>query len=149
MSTLRNALFLQAAVTALVGLTGSAGLGWTLLTMVVAAGAVFVGAALQPTPAMRTGLLGFEAAAVVFGLLGLTAGHVVPATLLGLGVLALVLTGEGVRAFAGPPEPAPAWIPPTPVAPEAPVVVDVPVAVAPVVPAARASVSSMTVLPGR
>jgi hypothetical protein len=102
-SSLRSSLLLQAALTALYGLPRSDGGAWTILTMVVAAGAVFVGAALVPTPQMRVGALAFESVAVAFGVIGLLSGHLVPATLIAIGVLVLLVGAGAVREFAGPP----------------------------------------------
>jgi hypothetical protein len=101
--SLRSALFFQAALTAGWGLLRSSGGPWTILTMVVAAGAVFVGAALQPTSDWRTWLLAFEGLAVTYGVLSLPAHHVVPATALAVTVLGLALTGGAKLSFAGRP----------------------------------------------
>jgi hypothetical protein len=134
----RNRLLLQAAITALVALTGSSGAsGWTIPTLVVAAGAVFVGMALRPEPQWRTITIGFEAVAVGFGLLGLVAGHYVPGTIVGGWTLAFLLSGPGAAAFAGTPAETPSWAPattPEPYGAEAAAPVQVPVPVAAVVP---------------
>src|SRR3954447_6983487 len=101
-SGFRNRLLLQPALPALFALTGSAGAGgWTIPTLVVAAGAVFVGMALRPEPQWRMITIGFEAAAVTFGLLGLVAGHYVPGTIVGGWTLAFLLSAPGAAAFAG------------------------------------------------
>ncbi|MCU1592839.1 MAG: hypothetical protein JWO12_231, partial [Frankiales bacterium] len=64
MAQLRSALYLQAAITAVFGLWRGGGGLWTMATLVVAAAAVFLGAALQPTQQMRTAALAFEGVAV-------------------------------------------------------------------------------------
>ena len=159
---LRSALLLQAALTAGYGLLRSTGTGWTLLTMVVASAGVFLATALQPTPGMRTAVLGFEAGAVGFGVLGLAGGHLVPATALGLLTLVQVATAQGAAAFAGeavpvlqvpgiPPPPPPAVVVEAP--PAAPAQVQVPYPSAPADPPAvpagptRTAVAAMTILP--
>jgi hypothetical protein len=176
-SSLRSSLFLQAALTALYGLLRSDVGSWTILTMIVAAGAVFVGAALLPTPEMRVGALAFECVALAFGAIGLLVGHFVPATLIGVVVLALLVSPGAVREFTGTPAPtlsgygAPVASPfEYPAAPElvgagsvpeafqfaapvaAPAPVDPPAQVV-AVPAARAvptrAAATMTILPGR
>ena len=170
-ASLRSALFLQAAATALFGLWRGGGGAWTIATMVVAAAAVFIGAALQPTPEMRQAALVFEGVAVAFGVIGLVVGHVVPGTLLGLGALVQLLNPSAALAFTGaakptlhvygaPVAPAPAPAPVEPPVVELPVVelpvVELPVVelpVAPVVPVQPApptsAVPTMTILPRR
>ena len=96
-SSLRNELYLQGAATAVYGLARSDGGVWAVLTMAVAAGAVFLGAAVQPTAALRTAVLAFEGVAVAVGLAGLLAGHYLPGTLLGVVVL-IQLSGAGSRS---------------------------------------------------
>lgn len=162
MHSLRSALYLQAAVTALYSLAKDGGGGWTLATMVVAAGAVFVGAALQPTPQMRTGALAFEGFAVAFGIFGVVGGHYVPGTIIAIGMLIRLSSGTAALAFTGTPQPplqvfgAPVaqteepHVPPqprrSPVPPPTPPVL-------PTVPAqpgpAASRAASMTILPGR
>ena len=151
----RRALLLQAAVTAGYGLMRSSDTGWTLLTMVVASAGVFLGTALQPTPGMRTAVLGFEAGAVAFGLVGVVAGHFVPGALLALVTLVQVATAEGAAAFAGEAVPVlevPGAPQPPPVAPP-PAKVLVPYPTAPAdapavpAPASRTAPAAMTVLP--
>jgi hypothetical protein len=104
-SSLRSSLFVQAALTALYGLMRSDVGSWTILTMIVAAGAVFVGAALVPTPEMRIGALVFEGVAVAFGAIGLLVGHFVPATLIAIVVIVLLVSAGAVREFTGTPAP--------------------------------------------
>ena len=162
MPSLRSALYLQAAVTALFSLAKDDASGWTLATMVVAAGAVFVGAALQPTPQMRTGALAFEGFAVAFGIFGVVAGHFVPGTIIAVAMLIRLSSGTAALAFTGTPKPplqvfgAPAAqteqppVPPQPrrspvPPPTPPVRPGVPVQPGPV--ASRAA--SMTILPNR
>lgn len=104
----RNRLLLQAAITALLAVTGRSGTGgWTVPTLVVAAGAVFIALALRPEPQWRAVVIGYEAVAVAFGLLGLVAGHYVPGTIVGGWTLAYLLSAPGAAAFAG----APSWSP--------------------------------------
>src|SRR4051812_41162864 len=103
-SGFRNRLLLQAALTALFALTGSAGAsGWTIPTLVVAAGAVFVGLALRPEPQWLRVTIGFELLAVAYGLVGLGAGHYVPGTFVAGWTLVHLLNGAGAAAFAGEP----------------------------------------------
>ncbi|MGB8649384.1 MAG: hypothetical protein WCD35_01850 [Mycobacteriales bacterium] len=136
---MRSALFVQAAVTALFSLANSgAGTGWTLLTLLVAAGAVFLGAALQGTPAMRNAVLAFEGVAAAFGVLGVLGGHYVPGTVIGIGLLIRLANADAGSAFLGLPTPA----------------YGVPASAAPVPPAATAAdlppataVPTMTILP--
>lgn len=176
MHSLRSALYLQAAVTALYGLAKGGSGAWTFATMVVAAGAVFIGSALQPTPGMRTGALGYEGLAVAFGVVGLVSDHYVPGTVLALGIGIQLLGADAALAFTGSPRPtlqafgAPSPLPPPqPVVPEQPVsspVLPPPVSIpvpspvvpaqpegptqaAPVIVAPRSAMASMTILPGR
>ncbi|MCW2598707.1 MAG: hypothetical protein JWM02_536 [Frankiales bacterium] len=175
MTSLRSTLYVQAALTALYGLTRSDGVAWTLLTMVIAAGAVFVGAALQPIPSMRTGLLAFEGIAVAFGAVGVTAHHYVPGTVIAVFVLVRLFGPDATRAFTDTPSaglsvsdapaaspfeypaaqaaPAvPAWTPAAPVVPTQPLAAGEPVgtpsASLPAGPAVPATaVPTMTILP--
>lgn len=104
MAQLRSALFLQAAITAFFGLWRGGGGGWTIATMVVAAAAVFIGAALQATPEMRKAAIAFEAAAVAFGVIGIVVGHYVPGTIVAAGALAQLLGANAGLAFTGTPK---------------------------------------------
>ena len=151
-SSLRNELYLQAAATALYGLARPDGRVWTALTMAVAAGAVFLGAAVQPTAALRTAVLAFEGVAVTVGLVGVLTGHAVPGTLLGLVVL-VQLAGRGSRSPSpalegyGVPVASPFDYPAAPAAhvaavPDVPDVAGVPGFVAPT------AQPTMTILPG-
>ena len=182
MHSLRSALYLQAAVTALFGLAKGGSGTWTFATMVVAAGAVFIGSALQPTPGMRNAALGYEGLAVAFGVVGLVADHYVPGTILAVGLGIQLLGANAALAFTGTPAPtlqvfgAPLPVPPpppvvpeqpvaspvlppplalpapapaVPAQPEAPVQLEAPVQVAPVIAAPRSAMPSMTILPSR
>ncbi|HUR74253.1 MAG TPA: hypothetical protein VMZ00_08250, partial [Sporichthya sp.] len=96
----RQHLFVQAAVTLLFGLLRPApSSGWTVATVAVAVAAVGLGAALSSTHVMRNAVLGFEVAALAFGVLGLVAGHYVPGTIVGLHLL-IKLWGISSAEFA-------------------------------------------------
>lgn len=115
-SGFRGRLILQAVVTALFALSGStAASGWTVPTLLVAAGAVFVGLAMRQEPAWRWYTVGFEGFAIAFGLVGMVSGHYVPGTLVGGWTLYYVLSHDGAAAFAG----VPTWAPPAPGMPPA------------------------------
>jgi hypothetical protein len=101
-SAVRALLVVQAGLTAVFALTSPLG-GWTLATMLVAAGTVFVAAMVQPTPQWRSILSAVEGFAVAFGLLALSGGHFVPGTIVAGGVLAMVTHGSAAPAFAGEP----------------------------------------------
>ena len=111
-SGVRTQLFVQAGVTALFALTARSGLdGWTMLTLVVAAGAVFLGISVQPQPVWRQAVLGFEAAAVAYGALALVSAHYVPGTIIAVATLVRIGSADGAAAFVGAPS-APLWAPP-------------------------------------
>ena len=115
----RGRLFLQAVVTAVLAMSGSPSSGWTVPTLVVAAGAVFVGLAMRVEPSWRWYVVGYEGFAIAFGLVALVSGHYVPGTVLAGWTLYYLLSPAGAGAFAGtptwaPPAPAP-WGPPAPV----------------------------------
>lgn len=125
LSGLRGRLLLQAAVTAVYALAGgSASSGWTVPTLVVAVGAVFVALAMRQEPTWRLVVTGYEGFAVTFGAVALVSAHYVPGTILAAYTLFFLLQ-HGAAAFAGapawdgsvlaPPVPYPAY--PAPVAP--------------------------------
>jgi hypothetical protein len=179
LSGFRTRLLLQAALTALFALSGAAGAGgWTIPTLMVAAGAVVVGLAFRPEPQWRTVAVAFEVVAVGYGLVGLGAGHYVPGTFVAAWTLVHLLSGPGAVALepsgavvepygaeAAPPVPvavvpqqpsAPVEAalpepPPAPVASPAALAPPAPVVPpAPPVPAApRAMAAARTVLPGQ
>jgi len=148
LSGFRGRLLLQALVTAALALIGrAASPGWTVTSLVVAAGAVFVSLAMRPEPTWRWSAVGFEALAVGYGLVALVSGHWVPGTLVAGWTLLQLLRPEGAAAFVG----TPTWSPPVPVpaydAVEPQVLPDLPPAI-PVQPPAPRS-AALTVLPGR
>lgn len=91
---------------------GSSGT-WTAATVAVAVAAVGLGAALNATPTFRTAVLGFEAAAVAFGVAGLAIeGHLVPGTVIG-GFVLLRLAQTSVAEFCALPVLVPGGAPPS------------------------------------
>lgn len=128
---LRGRLLLQAAVTALYALAGrGSSSGWTVPTVIVAVGAVFVALAMRPEPTWRWVVTGYEGFAVAFGAVALMSAHYVPGTVIA-GYTLCFLLQHGGAAFAGVPAwdgsalqlPAPAAFPVVPAAVE-PVVQD-------------------------
>lgn len=125
-SGFRSRLILQAVITAVLAMSNGTSSGWTIPTLVVAAGAVFVGLAMRAEPAWRWYTVGYEGLAIAFGLVALVSGHYVPGTIIAGWTLYFLLSHAGAGAFAGtptwapPPAPAPAaWAPPAPPAPAA------------------------------
>jgi hypothetical protein len=120
-SGFRSRLILQAVITAVLALSnGTASSGWTIPTLVVAAGAVFVGLAMRAEPAWRWYTVGYEGFAIAFGLVALVSGHYVPGTIIAGWTMYFLLSHAGAGAFAGTPSWAPptapvAWGPPVPV----------------------------------
>ncbi|MFN2539838.1 MAG: hypothetical protein ABR549_17035 [Mycobacteriales bacterium] len=112
-SGFRGRLILQAVVTALFAMTGSSASGWTIPTLLVAAGAVFVGLAMRQEPSWRWYTVGYEGFAIAYGLVGLVSGHYVPGTLVAGWTLYYLLSHDGAGAFAGTPTWAPPSAPPT------------------------------------
>ena len=104
-SSARSTLLVQAAVTLLFGLLRPApSAAWTVGTIAVVTAAVGLAAALQPTAALRTAVLGFEGVALAFGALGLVAGHYVPGTIIGVSLL-IRLAQTSVDDFVAVPQP--------------------------------------------
>jgi hypothetical protein len=120
----RALLVAQAGVTAACAVLGEL-TGWTFLTLAVAAGAVFVAAALQQTPTWRWYVVGFEGCCVAFGLAALVSAHLVPGTAVAAGALLWLTSASAARAFAGRPEPVLPGL--HPAAPSEPVVGALPV----------------------
>jgi hypothetical protein len=97
-------LFIQAAFTGLLAMSSARGSTWLLVTFAVAAGAAVVGAVIRTnqTNARRL-VIGFEGVAVAIGGIGLTGGHYIPGTIVGIATLITVLgTSEGAVAPAAP-----------------------------------------------
>ena len=149
---------LQAVITAVLAMSHGTS-GWTIPTLVVAAGAVFVGLAMRAEPAWRWYTVGYEGFAIAFGLVALVSGHYVPGTIVAGWTMYFLLSHVGAGAFAG----APTWAPPVP-APSAQPVLDAFAPPAPVAPlpeyalaaapqlAARPPAArpvAMTILPGK
>jgi hypothetical protein len=115
----RSRLFLQAVVTAVLAMGGSPSSAWTIPTLVVAAGAVFVALAMRVEPSWRWYVVGYEGFAIAFGLVALVSGHYVPGTVLAGWTLYYLLSPAGAGAFAGTPSWTPSaaapWGPPVPV----------------------------------
>jgi hypothetical protein len=109
LSGFRRRLILQAAITALLGVSGPVS-GWTIPTLIVAAAAVFVALAMRPEPVWRWYVVGFVGFAVAYGLVALVSGHYVPGTIVAGITLYALLDGTGASAFAG----TPTWAPPVP-----------------------------------
>lgn len=118
LSGIKGRLFLQAGFTAVFALLGaSASSGWTVPTLLVAAGLVFVGLAMRPEEQWRwivTGAVGFS---VAYGLLAFVSGHYVPGTIVGVYTLVTLLNGSAASAFAGLPSQPPIPAPPIPAPP--------------------------------
>jgi hypothetical protein len=104
-------LFIQAALTALLAPGSAHGQGWLMVTLLVAAAAVVVGIVVRTNPPnLRLMVVGFEAAALGVGLVGLAQGQYIPGTIVGVVTLVTVLSGQQMQ-------PAPAaggWAPPAP-----------------------------------
>lgn len=97
-------LFIQAAFTGLLAMSSARGSTWLLVTFAVAAGAAVVGAVIRTnqTNARRL-VIGFEGVAVAIGGIGLTGGHYIPGTIVGIATLITVLgTSEGAVAPTAP-----------------------------------------------
>src|SRR5438309_5547662 len=96
----RSRLILQAVITAVFAMAGStASSAWTIPTLVVAAGAVFVGLAMRAEPDWRWYVVGFESLAIGYGLIALVSGHYVPGTIVAGWTLYYLLSQAGAGAF--------------------------------------------------
>lgn len=98
----RLLLAAQAAVTAGFAVSGSL-TGWTFASLLVAAAAVFVAAAVHAELVWRWYALGFELGSVLFGLAALASAHSAPGTLVALVGAAWLGGRSGARAFLGAP----------------------------------------------
>jgi hypothetical protein len=115
---LSTRLFIQGALTGLLAPTAARGSTWLVVTLAVAAGAVAVALLLRSAPANAKQLVvGFEAAALAVGGLGLVSGHYIPGTIVGVVTLITALNAPTATAAAdspwvAPPAGAPAYAPP-------------------------------------
>jgi hypothetical protein len=146
-------LFIQAAFTGLLAPAGSHGSTWLMATFAVAVGAAVVGAVARTGhDRTRELVIGFEAAAVAVGVVGLVGGHYIPGTIVGIAALITALNHPmpqhvSVPAQAEPPA-APMYAAPAPApAPDADFAAPV-TAVAASPAAAVTGVRAMTILPG-
>ena len=99
-ASVRGTLFFQAALTLAFALLRAGGSGsWTITAVVVAVAAVGLGAALRPTPAFRTAVIGFEAAVIATSVISFAlGGYLIPATLLG-GIVLVRVAQTSIAEF--------------------------------------------------
>src|SRR3954454_12014257 len=96
-------LFVQAAFTGFLAPMGAHGSTWLLVTFVLAGAAALIGALVRNGhEKTRELVIGFEAAAVAVGAVGLTGHHYIPGTIVGIAALVTALNHPMPRAVAVP-----------------------------------------------
>src|SRR3954447_20822439 len=101
-------LFVQAAFTGFLAPMGSHGLTWLLVTFVLAGAAALIGALVRNGhEKTRELVIGFEAAAVAVGAVGLMSHHYIPGTIVGIAALVTALNHPMPRAVVVPAQAAP------------------------------------------
>jgi hypothetical protein len=119
---LSSRMFVQAAITLLTPLLTPPGLrsaGWTMAAVVIAAAAAGVGALVRVNGAnARAIVIAFEVPAIAVGLLGMTKGHYIIGTIIGVVTLVMLLSSPQaapvpVAAGQWTPPPPPGYAPPS------------------------------------
>src|SRR3954454_15862387 len=96
-------LFVQAAFTGFLAPVGAQGSTWLFVTFALAGVAALLGAVVRDGHAnTREMVIGFEAAAVVVGAVGLMGHHYIPGTIVGIAALVTALNHPMPRAVAVP-----------------------------------------------
>src|SRR3954447_5689776 len=96
-------LFVQAAFTGFLAPMGSHGSTWLLVTFVLAGGAALIGAVVRNGhEKTRELVIGFEAASVAVGAVGLMGHHYIPGTIVGIAALVTALNHPMPRTVAVP-----------------------------------------------